>query len=404
MQQKLSGETSRVPPRHIHDTQQQHARLVGHQQDDRCVVCGARFGPRCDSTVHAAREGGGQQCHEPAKQHHQNQIASDECQRLRFQSGCERLLSVGEHGRWHGRATIDTDSRDNGRVSYAITSGKWVRRLLLGRRHRYPGCDPPTGSRVSKRVCAQRLGDRLRPSGNAELLTTYSHSSGGRQRPFFMQSLYEASEPENSPPGTFVLIVSATDKDVGTNGNFTYLIQDGTFAAVDLYTGSVVTLAPLDREKKANYVVSVYDVYVGDDSFPAKYDTTTIVIQVLDVNDHSPEFGECCYPLYVPENSDLSVIQTVVATDAEMWILGPTATSRKASRVVTWATSLASTWLAHGPNVESSPRSRSQGPLLSHHRSAGERHAESTPAGILQHHRHCRRREWQKSAHHVEPL
>ena len=123
MQQKLSGETSRVPPRHIHDTQQQHARLVGHQQDDRCVVCGARFGPRCDSTIHAAREGGGQQCHEPAKQHHQNQIASDECQRLRFQSGCERLLSVGEHGRWHGRATIDTDSRDNGRVSYAITSG-----------------------------------------------------------------------------------------------------------------------------------------------------------------------------------------------------------------------------------------------------------------------------------------
>ena len=158
-----------------------------------------------------------------------------------------------------------------------------------------------------------------------------------------MQSLYEASVPENSPPGTFVLIVSATDKDVGTNGNFTYLIQDGTFAAVDLYTGSVVTLAPIDREKKANYVVSVYDVYVGDDLFPAKYDTTTIVIQVLDVNDHSPEFGECCYPLYVPENSDLSVIQTVIATDAEMWILGPTATSRKASRVVTWATSLAST-------------------------------------------------------------
>jgi protocadherin-16/23 len=39
----------------------------------------------------------------------------------------------------------------------------------------------------------------------------------------------------------------------------------------------------------------------------------------MDVNDHAPEFGPgTCYPVAVPENSDLAVIHTVVATDLDI--------------------------------------------------------------------------------------
>lgn len=135
--------------------------------------------------------------------------------------------------------------------------------------------------------------------------------------PHFVRSVYEASVAENAAIGTFVVKVSATDKDVGTNGNLTYSIPegiaDGKFS-VDPTTGSVVTSGSIDRETKSSYVVTVY---VRDGSFPAQYDTTTVLISVVDVNDHAPEFGQSCYPLYIPENSDLSVIHTVVATDAD---------------------------------------------------------------------------------------
>jgi len=213
---------------------------------------------------------------------------------------------------------IDRDSRNNGRVSYAVTSGNEDGAFSLDAATGILAVTRPLDRESQNEyVLNVSATDHGSPAKSSWQLIHIQVEDVNDNPPHFMQSLYEASVPENSPPGTFVVKVSATDKDVGTNGNLTYLIPDGIADgkfAVDPHTGSVVTLAPLDREKKANYVVSVY---VRDGSFPAQYDTTTIVIQVLDVNDHSPEFGESCYPLYVPENSDLSVIHTVVATDAD---------------------------------------------------------------------------------------
>ncbi|XP_049895573.1 protocadherin gamma-B4-like, partial [Epinephelus moara] len=40
--------------------------------------------------------------------------------------------------------------------------------------------------------------------------------------PVFSQAVYEASLPENSPPDTIVITVSATDADEGVNGDVTY--------------------------------------------------------------------------------------------------------------------------------------------------------------------------------------
>lgn len=52
--------------------------------------------------------------------------------------------------------------------------------------------------------------------------------------------------------------------------------------------------------------------------FKTQFDVATIVIRINDVNDHAPEFRPgSCYPLAIPENSDLSIIHRVVAIDLD---------------------------------------------------------------------------------------
>jgi len=213
---------------------------------------------------------------------------------------------------------IDRDSRDNGRVSYAVASGNEDAAFSL---------DPTSGilavTRPLDRESQNRYqlnvtaSDHGKPPKSSWQLIHIQVEDINDNPPHFLRSIYETSVAENAGVGTFVIKVSATDKDVGTNGNLTYSIPegiaDGKFS-VDPATGSVVTSGAIDREDKSFYVVTVY---VRDGSFPAQYDTTTVLISVVDVNDHAPEFGQSCYPLYIPENSDLSVIHTVVATDAD---------------------------------------------------------------------------------------
>lgn len=48
------------------------------------------------------------------------------------------------------------------------------------------------------------------------------------------------------------------------------------------------------------------------------FDVATIVVRISDVNDHAPEFRPgSCYPIAVPENGEMGIVHTVVATDLD---------------------------------------------------------------------------------------
>ena len=57
--------------------------------------------------------------------------------------------------------------------------------------------------------------------------------------------------------------------------------------------------------------------YVKDGAFPALYDTTTVIVNVLDENDNRPVFRDQIYYLEIPENSAQAVVHTVMATDED---------------------------------------------------------------------------------------
>ena len=116
-------------------------------------------------------------------------------------------------------------------------------------------------------------------------------------------------------------------------GNLTYEIPKGTandLFAVDPSRGIVTTKGSFDRETKSIYTVPIYvmessaqfktsTTQIKSKGFlKSHFDMATIVIRINDVNDHAPEFRSgSCYPLAIPENSELSIIHRVVATDLD---------------------------------------------------------------------------------------
>ncbi|KAF4524618.1 hypothetical protein B566_EDAN013869 [Ephemera danica] len=240
---------------------------------------------------------------------------------------------------------VDDDLLDNGRVSYSLHADPDLEGLFalafdtglltlarpLSRRHR--------GARMILNITATDHG-KPTPRMSSQLLDV-EVAGGNDSPPRFLQTVYEANVSEDAAPGTFVVKVSARDPDSGilreiicfkqyllthgiyllrgALGNLTYLIPDGVAEgrfAIDPRRGVVTTAAPLDREMRARYVLPVY---VRDESArPPQVDAATLVVSVADANDHAPQFAPgSCYPLSVPENSDLAVIHTVVATDLD---------------------------------------------------------------------------------------
>lgn len=96
-------------------------------------------------------------------------------------------------------------------------------------------------------------------------------------------------------------------------------IADNAFT-VNPITGTVSTSSHLDRESRENYVIPIYvsDNNPNRGSAKAQFDVATLHIIVSDVNDHAPEFRPgSCYPLFIPENNEVSVVHTVVASDLD---------------------------------------------------------------------------------------
>ncbi|CAM4543358.1 unnamed protein product [Lepidochelys kempii] len=146
--------------------------------------------------------------------------------------------------------------------------------------------------------------------------------------PFFTSSIYEASVIEGADIGTFVLQVSATDLDLGQNGEITYFLLhdrsgDYTCFRLDSQTGSIYSTSVFDREKKGSYLLEVKSIDGFESARPGKYgrpnsDTAYVRIFISDVNDNKPVFSQSVYEVNVDEDQDVgSTVITVSANDED---------------------------------------------------------------------------------------
>lgn len=139
------------------------------------------------------------------------------------------------------------------------------------------------------------------------------------QSPFFEQALYVASVEEEQEPGAIVTTVRARDPEGGIVKYSMSSLLDARSQSLfnlDTSSGKVTTTARLDRE---NADVHYLKVLAVDDSFPPRTGTTTLQINVIDTNDHSPSFESSEYEASVHESVPIgSSVSSVKATDQDM--------------------------------------------------------------------------------------
>ncbi|KAK2849135.1 hypothetical protein Q5P01_008969 [Channa striata] len=120
--------------------------------------------------------------------------------------------------------------------------------------------------------------------------------------PVFSQAVYKASLPENSPVGTIVMIVSATDADEGVNGDVTYdfghVSEDDVNAfSIDPKSGKITATGAVDFEETTSFEMKVQ---AKDGLGLTSY--CKVLIDVTDVNDNAPVIYLKTLNNPIPEN------------------------------------------------------------------------------------------------------
>nr|XP_061793106.1 protocadherin beta-16-like [Nerophis lumbriciformis] len=126
--------------------------------------------------------------------------------------------------------------------------------------------------------------------------------------PVFSKAVYKASITENSPIGTLITKVSATDADKGANGEVMYVIGNSPAVSKLFHInreGDVILNGQIDYEKEKNYHIDIEAIDQGGLS-----DSSKIIIDVIDVNDNSPIVNTISSSGSVPEDAP---IKTVIA-------------------------------------------------------------------------------------------
>nr|XP_057919348.1 protocadherin beta-16-like [Doryrhamphus excisus] len=120
--------------------------------------------------------------------------------------------------------------------------------------------------------------------------------------PVFSQAVYKASLPENSPPDTIVIHVSATDADEGLNGEVTYDFSHVTedvekLFSIDRKMGAIKVTGTVDYESRTSYEIRVK---AKDGLGLSSY--AKVIISITDVNDNAPVINLKSLSNPVPEN------------------------------------------------------------------------------------------------------
>ncbi|CAG5938949.1 unnamed protein product [Menidia menidia] len=135
-----------------------------------------------------------------------------------------------------------------------------------------------------------RVRDGGNPPRSSQAVLRVSITDVNDNSPQFERSTYEAEMTENAPPGTPVLQVRASDRDIGVNGQVEYVLGAATESVrrllrLDEATGWLSVLHRIDREEVAQLR---FTVMARDRGQPPRTDRTTVVLAVRDENDNVP--------------------------------------------------------------------------------------------------------------------
>ncbi|XP_031734618.1 cadherin-23 isoform X3 [Anarrhichthys ocellatus] len=218
---------------------------------------------------------------------------------------------------WTLRAS-DVDSGLNGKVEYSITGGDPQNEFMVSpvegelRVRKDVELDRETTAFYNITVTARDLGT---PSRNSSVVVGVNVRDINDNDPVLLDLPYNTNVSEGATIHTSVARVQARDADSGRNALLTYNItagnQDGAFYINDT-TGVVQVNRPLDRERVAEYTLTITVKDNPENPRIARRDSDIFVITILDENDNRPIFTRTSYRAEITENSEAGSTVTVL--------------------------------------------------------------------------------------------
>ncbi|KAL5011978.1 hypothetical protein ScPMuIL_010529 [Solemya velum] len=221
---------------------------------------------------------------------------------------------------------LDADIGENARVTYSImntplTHSNWFtidqRTGLITTRGQI---DCETNSRPQIIVVATDGGNPPMSSTATVLVTVRDVNDN---QPVFEHSFYSASVLEDANVGLCILQVSAVDPDCGMNAHVSYYLPNTTSQTLDVFelrpeTGQLCVRQSLDYEHQKRYEFPIMARDSGTSPSVAM-----VMIEVVDVNDITPEFYPQSYSVNMNMNAapDTYVV-TVHAADMDSGTFG----------------------------------------------------------------------------------
>lgn len=216
-----------------------------------------------------------------------------------------------------------TDNDEDSRIHYEISAGNTRGRFSItsqNGRGLITVAQPLDYKQEKRFVLTVTASDS---GGRTDTALVYVNISDANNfAPVFENAPYSVSVFEDAPVGTTVLVVSATDSDVGENAQITYSLgsesddQGTSEFAINPQTGAITTTRALDREGTSGYLLTVT---AKDGGVPPLSDTTGVEISVTDVNDNAPIFDAPQYQGSIPEDVLVGTsVLRISATDADI--------------------------------------------------------------------------------------
>ena len=222
-------------------------------------------------------------------------------------------------------AATDRDCTSNADITYSIQNSSMAQLFSI---------DPATGV-VSSQTSFDRedtesyqftvvATDGGNPRLSSSAVVGVSVADENDNAPMFSQAVYEMEVREDVENGTLVLVVQATDADVGSNSELRYSIEPNTEVTPPFSTNPLFVVNPVTGQVMANEMLDfelqesiTFTVVATDSGSPALRGSANVTVRVTDVNDNAPVFSPLPSPAEVPENEVGVLVTTVTADDSD---------------------------------------------------------------------------------------
>ncbi|XP_034738793.1 protocadherin alpha-3-like [Etheostoma cragini] len=134
--------------------------------------------------------------------------------------------------------------------------------------------------------------------------------------PIFSKTLYKTKIPENTPLGTVVIAVNATDADEGLNSDIVYSLRSKdqdhvlNIFEIDNKTGVIKVKGNIDFEEKKAFEIRVE---ASDKGQPPMSAHCKVLLEVVDVNDNAPEITVTSLRTTVKEDANVGTVVALVS-------------------------------------------------------------------------------------------